>query len=389
MKNAVIVSAVRTPVGRLGGSLSGFRPEVLGGMIVREAVNRAKIDPEIIEELIFCSCENADLKCAARVVGLESGLPLHIPAYQIQRGCASSLTALWDGALMIKAGYADTIVAGGVESTSLAPYNMDRPKRAFEMAPMKWSTPVFSPPSFGNFPNGLTAEEIASRFGISREECDEFALESHRKGALAYQGGYFDDQLLTVEVPLKGGKSALFNRDEPLRDDSTMESLAKLTPSFVKNGVCTAGNSSPLTDGASCAVIMEQEKAEALGLDILAVFKDFADAGCEPKIMGEGPVHAVRKLLKKTGLTLDDIDLIELNEAFAAQSIHCVRSLEIDPEKLNVNGGAIALGHPFAATGVILVAKMVYELRRRNLKRGIVTFCIGGGMGVAALFERP
>jgi len=389
MKEAVIVSAVRMAVGRLGGSLSGFRPEYLGGLIIKEAVKRANIDPEIIDELIFCSCENADLKCAARVVGLEADLPLHVPAYQIQRGCGSSLTALWDGVLMIKAGFAETIVAGGVESTSLAPYNMERPKRAYDMQPMSWSVPVFSPQKWGNLSLGETAEEIAKRFGITREEVDEFSVESHRKGSLAYSNGYFDSQILPIEVPMKGGKTAVFNRDEPLRDDCNIESLAKLRPAFKKDGVCTAGNSSPLTDGASCAIVMEREKAESLGLDILAVFKDFADAGCDPQIMGEGPVHAVRKLLKKTGLTLDDIDLIELNEAFATQSIRCVRELGIDPNKLNVNGGAIALGHPFAATGTILVTKMVYELRRRNAKRGIVTFCIGGGIGVAGLFERP
>ena len=291
--------------------------------------------------------------------------------------------------MMIKAGFADTIVAGGVESTSLAPYLMERPKKAYDMAPMEWSIPMFSPPSFGNLTNGLTAEEIAKRFNITREECDEFSVESHRKGAIAYENRCFESQLMPVEVPLKGGNTLLFNRDEPLRDDCSMNMLSKLKPSFAKGGVCTAGNSSPLTDGASCAIVMERGKAESLGLDILAVFKDFADAGCEPQIMGEGPVHAVRKLLKKTDLTLDDIDLIELNEAFASQSIHCVRELGLDSEKLNVNGGAIALGHPFASTGTILVTKMVYEMRRRKAKRGIVTFCIGGGMGVAALFEKP
>ena len=389
MKEAVIVSSVRMPVGKLGGALSGFRPEYLGGLIVKEAVKRAGIDPEIIDELIFCSCENCDLKIAARVISLEADLPLHIPAYQIQRGCASSLTALWDGALMIKAGFAETIVAGGVESTSLAPYNMERPKRAYDMQPMSWSTPVFSPQKWGNLSLGQTAEEIAKRFGITREDVDEFSVESHRKGSAAYAAGYFEGQILPVEVPVKGGKTVLFNRDEPLRDDCSLESLSKLRPAFSKDGVCTAGNSSPLTDGASCAIIMEREKAESLGLDILATFKDFADAGCDPQIMGEGPVHAVRKLLKKTGLTLDDVDLIELNEAFATQSLRCVRELGIDPSKLNVNGGAIALGHPFAATGTILVTKMVYEMRRRNARRGIVTFCIGGGLGVAALFERP
>lgn len=390
MREAVIVSAVRMPVGRVGGSLAGFRAEKMGGMIVKEAIRRAGIDPEIIDELIFCSCENDDVKVMGRVVSLEAGLPLEIPSYQIQRGCASSLTALWDGVLMIKAGYADTIVAGGTESTSLAPYMMHKPTRAYSVAPMPWAEPIFSPREpFGNLPNGLTAEEIAKRFNISREECDEFSFESHSKGAAAYENGVFDSQILPVSIPLKGGGERIFDRDEPLRDDCTIQSLARLRPSFAKDGVCTAGNSSPLTDGASCAIVMERKKAEALGLDILAVFKDFADVGCEPQIMGEGPVHAVRKLLKKTGLSLNDIDLIELNEAFASQSIRCVRELGIDPAKLNVNGGAIALGHPFAATGTILVTKMVHEMRRRDAGRGIVTFCVGGGLGVAALFEAP
>jgi len=389
MKEAVIVSAVRMPVGKLGGSLSGFRPEYLGGLIVKEAVKRAGIDPEIIDEVIFCSCENSDVKIVSRVISLEADLPLHIPSYQIQRGCASSLTALWDGVMMIKTGFAETIVAGGVESTSLAPYLMERPKRAYDMQPMSWSVPVFSPQKWGNLTLGETAEEIARRFGITREDCDEFSLESHQKGAAAYRNGNFDSQILSVDVPGKGGKVSVFNRDEPLRDDCNIESLSKLRPAFKKDGIVTAGNSSPLTDGASCAIVMERGKAESLGLDIIAVFKDFADAGCDPQIMGEGPVHAVRKLMKKTGLSLADIDLIELNEAFASQSIRCVRELGIDKDKLNVNGGAIALGHPFAATGTILVTKMVHEMRRRNAKRGIVTFCVGGGLGAAALFERP
>ncbi len=190
-------------------------------------------------------------------------------------------------------------------------------------------------------------------------------------------------------MPLKGGKTMIFDRDEPLREDCTMESLAKLRPSFAPDGVCTAGNSSPLVDGASCVIVMEREKAESLGLDIMARVTNFADAGCEPAIMGEGPVHACRKLFKKTGLTWDDIDLIEMNEAFAAQSVHCIRQLDMPVEKLNVNGGAIALGHPFAATGTILVTKIVYEMRRTDAQRGIVTFCIGGGQGVAMLLEKP
>ena len=390
MREAVIVSAVRTAVGRVGGALATVRPEKLGAMVMKEAVKRAGIDPNILDEIIFCSCENDDMKIAARVISLEAELPLHIPAYSIQRGCASSLTALWDGVMMIQNGFADTVLAGGVESTTFAPYLMNKPSRAYQQMPMTWAEPIFSPKDkHGNLPNGLTAEEIAKRFDISREECDRFSVESHRKGAEAYRNHRFDSQILPVEVPLKGGKTMVFDRDEPLRDDCSFESLSKLRPSFARDGVCTPGNSSPLTDGASCVIVMERSKAEALGLDIIAKFSAFADAGCEPEIMGEGPVHACRKLFQKTGLTWDDIDLIELNEAFAAQSIRCIRELNIPLEKLNVNGGAIALGHPFAATGTILVTKMVHEMRRRDAKRGIVTFCIGGGLGVAALFEKP
>ncbi len=394
MKQAVIVSAVRLPVGRVGGALKSFRPEKMGGMIIREAVNRTGMDfdefANMIDEVIFCDCDNEDLKIAGRVVLLEAGLPYTIPAYQIQRGCASSLTAVWDATMMIKCGFAETIVCGGTESTTFAPYLMNKPTRAYSQMPMPWADPVFSPKEpYGNLANGPTAEEIARRFGITREDCDAFAVESHRKGSVAYQNHYFDSQILPVEIPQKNGTTVTFNRDEPLRDDCTMESLGKLRPSFQKDGVCTAGNSSPLVDGASCVIVMEKEKAKSLGLDILAEIEDFADAGCEPMIMGEGPVHACRKLFKKTGLTMDDIDLVELNEAFASQSIRCVRELGIPDDKVNVNGGAIALGHPFAATGTILVTKMVYEMRRRDANRGIVTFCVGGGLGAALLLKRP
>ena len=389
MKEAVIVSAVRLPVGRVGGALAKIRPEKLGGMVIREALKRGKVDPNMVDECIFCSCDNEDIKIAARVIALEGGLPISVPGYQIQRGCGSSLTAVWDAAMMIPTGFAETVVCGGAESTTFAPYLMNQPTRAYSQMPMPWCEPIFSPKEYGNLPNGPTADNIAKRFGITREDCDAFAVESHRKGAEAYRNHRFDEQILPVEVALKGGKTMTFDRDEPLRDDCSMESLAKLRPSFAPDGVCTAGNSSPLVDGASCVIVMEREKAESLGLDILAKVTNFADAGCEPSIMGEGPVHACRKLFKKTGLTWDDIDLIEMNEAFAAQSVHCVRELNMPVEKLNVNGGAIALGHPFAATGTILVTKMVYEMRRTDAQRGVVTFCIGGGQGVALLLEKP
>lgn len=389
MKEAVIVSAVRLPVGRVGGALAKFRPEKMGGMVIKEALKRGNVDPNMVDEVIFCSCDNEDLKIAARVIALEAGLPVSVPAYQIQRGCASSLTAVWDAAMMVQTGFHECIVCGGAESTTFAPYLMNKPTRAYSQAPMPWCTPIFSPKEYGNLPNGPTADNIAHRFNITREDCDAFAVDSHRKGAIAYQNHYFDSQILPVEVPLKGGKTMIFDRDEPLREDCSMESLAKLKPSFGPDGVCTAGNSSPLVDGASCVIVMEREKAESLGLKIMAVVENFADAGCEPAIMGEGPVHACRKLFEKTGLTWDDIDLIEMNEAFASQSVHCIRQLDMPVDKLNVNGGAIALGHPFAATGTILVTKILYEMERRQANRGLVTFCVGGGLGAAMLFKRP
>ena len=390
MKEVAIVSAVRLPVGKMGGALAGFRPEKLGAMVLREAVRRAGISDGSIDEVIFCCCDNEDLKISGRVVALEAGLPVHIPAYQVQRGCASSLTALWDGAMMIQTGYAETVVCGGCESTSMAPYLMNKPTRAYSVTPMSWCEPIFSPKEpYGNLPNGPTADEIARRYGITREQCDEYAAQSHRKGALAYENGYFDSQILPVEIPGKGGAVTCFDRDEPLRDDCTAAALAKLRPSFSKDGVSTPGNSSPLTDGASCVIIMERAKAESLGLDVIALLTGFADAGCDPRVMGEGPIFATRKLLAKTGLALGDFDLIEMNEAFAAQSVRCATELGMDPGRLNVNGGAIALGHPFASTGTILVTKLVYEMRRRDAKRGLVTFCVGGGLGVSAMFERP
>lgn len=390
MRQAAIISAVRLPVGRVGSVFSNIRAEKMGAMAMREAINRASIQDSEIDEVIFCSCENDDMKNVGRIVALEAGLPIEIPAYQVQRGCASSLTAMWDGVMMIRSGYANTVVCGGCESTSLSPYLLNKPKRAYSPAPMTWAEPIFSPKNpYGNLPNGLTAEEIANKYQISRERCDEFAVLSHKRAAEAYAKGYFEEQILPVPIPQKNGEVKQISRDEPMRENCTIENLSGLKPSFLKDGVCTAGNSSPLSDGASCIVMMEYELAKEKNLDILAVVTDYAAAGCDPRMMGEGPIYATQKLMKKTGMTIDDFDLIEINEAFAAQTIRCMDELQIPPEKLNVNGGAIALGHPFAATGTILVTKMVYEMKRRNAKHGLVSFCVGGGLGVSALLSRP
>ncbi|MFA6506127.1 MAG: thiolase family protein [Treponemataceae bacterium] len=388
MREAVIVSAARTPVGKVRGSLASVPAHKLGALVVKEAVRRAKIDPAEIEEVIFGNLMNHEVNNMARVVALEAGLPVEVPGVTLDRQCGTSLNSVAYAAMYIEAGYADVIVAGGVESDSRRPYILDKPTMAYQMMPPQFSEILLAPPQCGNMPMGITAENLAVKYKLTRQECDEFSLASHRKGAAAWESGYFADQIVPVTVDLGKGKTFTLDFDEPLRKDANMEALSKLQPAFKSDGIVTAGNSSPQSDGAGAVVVMERKKAEAMGAEILAVFKGFTAVGVDPSIMGIGPVPATRKLLKRAGLTIDQIDLIELNEAFAAQSIPCVRELGIDMNKLNVNGGAIALGHPLAGSGAILTTKLLYEMRRRDVRRGIVTFCCGGGQGVAALFER-
>ncbi len=388
MNEAVIVSAVRLPVGRVGGALSAIRPERLGGMVIREALKRGNVPDDMVDEVVFCSCDNEDLKVSGRVISLAAGLPIDVPAYQIQRGCSSSLTAVWDAVMMIRCGFKKCVVCGGAESTSFAPYLMNKPTRAYSQAPMSWAQPVFSPEEYGNLSNGQTADEIARVYNISREDCDRYSVWSHRKASNAYKNHWFDSQLLPVEVKTKTG-TRIFDRDEPLRDDCKLEDLARLKPSFAKDGTCTAGNSSPLSDGASCVIVMDKEYAIENGMNIMATVTDFADVGVNPRMMGEGPIYACKKLLAQNNYTWDDIDLIEMNEAFAPQCIRCIQGADMPIDKVNVNGGVIALGHPFAATGTILLTRLIYELQRRGEHRGIVTFCVGGGLGVALMAETP
>lgn len=387
MRQAVIVSAVRTAVGKHRGALSELPVEHYGSLVVREAVKRANINPCDVDELIFSNMSNTDITMHARLIALGAGLPIEVPAFAVERGCASSLTGLALAAMMIETGQADTLAVGGMESCSRTPYVMERPTMPYQPTPPKFVQKRSTPPEYENLTMGQTAERIAERFSITRTECDEFAMSSHQKANKAWAGGYFNSQIVPVEVT-HGKDKASFGRDEIFRADITLESLGRLRPVFSKDGVVTAGNSSPLSDGAAAMIVMEKEKATALGLEILATFKGFVSVGVEPQIMGIGPVFATQKLLAKMGMTLADIDLIELNEAFASQSLACIRQLNPDMEKYNVNGGAIALGHPFAATGAILVTKMVHELKRRNGGIGLISFCIGGGQGVAALLER-
>ena len=384
---AVIVSAVRTPVGRCRGALAAVGAPELGALVIAEAVRRAGLKGEEVEEVIFGNLGNNDSANLARVVTLQAGLPFTVPAITIDRQCSSGLNAIAMGALMIEAGEADILVAGGTESDSNRPHLMEKARVAYQVAPPQWLVRRTAPGAL-NVSMGTTAENLGRKYHITREECDAFALESHRKAAAAQAAGRFDAQMIPVTVPGKRGKTTVVDRDECVRPESTMETLGRLPTAFEPDGVCTAGNSSPMSDGAGAVVLMDRETAEKKGLEPLAVFRGFAVTGCDPSIMGVGPVEAIRKVLRKTGLTLEEMDLIELNEAFATQSIACIRELGLDMDKVNVNGGALALGHPLAGTGAILTAKLLYELKRRRARYGLVAFCMAGGQGGAAVFER-
>lgn len=386
-REAVIVSAVRTPVGRCRGALAAVDAPELGALVIAEAVRRAGLKGEEVEEVIFGNLGNNDSANLARVVTLQAGLPFTVPAITIDRQCSSGLNAIAIGALMIEAGEADILVAGGTESDSNRPHLMEKARVAYQVAPPQWLVRRTAPGAL-NVSMGTTAENLGRKYHITREECDAFALESHRKAAAAQAAGRFDEQMIPVTVPGKRGKTTVVDRDECVRPESTMETLGRLPTAFEPDGVCTAGNSSPMSDGAGAVVLMDRETAEKKGLEPLAVFRGFAVTGCDPSIMGIGPVEAIRKVLRKTGLTLEEMDLIELNEAFATQSIACIRELGLDMDKVNVNDGALALGHPLAGTGAILTAKLLYELKRRRARYGLVAFCMAGGQGGAAVFER-
>jgi acetyl-CoA acetyltransferase family protein len=389
-REAVIVSVVRTPVGKFRGGYTTLKPDKLAAIVIKEAIKRARIEPKTIDEVIFGNITALQYNNMARVASLEAGLPVEVPAITIDRQCGTSVNGLAYAAMFIESGYHDCLVVGGVNSDTHRVYIFEKPSQAFSMTPMKSiDFPVTSPKEFQETNMLVTAENLAKKYNISREEADEFAVWSHQKAAKAWEMGLFDEHTLQVEVEVGKGKTIVVNKDETLRPETSKEILAKLpVVSGVENGIVTAGNSSPYSDGASAMVVMEKRKAKELGLPILATFRGYAAAGVEPAIMGIGPVPATKKLLKQTGLTLDDIDLIELNEAFASQALSVVKELEIDREKLNVNGGAIALGHPLAATGGILVAKMISELNRRKKRFGLITFCCAGGQGVSILLER-
>ncbi|MGH9705750.1 MAG: thiolase family protein [Candidatus Acidiferrales bacterium] len=397
MREAVIVSSVRSAVGRAGkGTLRATRPDDLAAVVIGEVVARASgLDPKEIEDVILgCAMPEAEQGMnVARIAALRAGLPIEASAMTINRFCSSGLQAIAIGAERIMAGQGDIAVAGGTESMSMVPMGGNK------ISPNPWLMDHYPDAYLGM---GLTAENLAKKYGITREQSDAFSYASHQKALAAIASGKFKDEIVPVEVAYtvleasaNGSPSAKprtvklsFDTDEGPRADTSLEALAKLKPAFHAHGTVTAGNSSQMSDGAAAAVVMSAERARSLGLKPLARFVSFATAGCPPEEMGVGPVHAIPKALKIAGLTLDQIDVIELNEAFAAQALTVIQLAGLDPARVNVNGGAIALGHPLGCTGAKLTATILRELERRGARYGLVTMCVGGGMGAAGVFER-
>jgi acetyl-CoA C-acetyltransferase len=386
-RDAVIVSAVRTAIGKQGGALATVPAHVFGAEVIKEAMKRANVTADMVEDVILGNVLSGGGNIA-RLTALQTGLSMDLPGLTIDRQCGSGINAVILAAQAIRAGDGDIYIAGGVENMSRAPYLMDRPEKPYSATPPKFRKSQLSPEEIGNPPMGITAENLAEKYQIKREEQDEFSLKSQQKMARAMEEGRFDEQIVPINIPARKGAPVIFKEDEHPRPQTTKAALAKLSPAFREGGTVTAGNSSGLNDAASALVIMSREKAEQLGVQPLAVIKAHAIAGVDPNIMGIGPVPATQKVLEKSGLSIDEMDIIEINEAFAAQVIACDRELKMDPNIVNVNGGAIAHGHPLGATGAILFTKAVYELKRIGGRRALITACIGGGQGIAAIIEK-
>ncbi len=397
MRSAVIVDAVRTPIGRHGGALSGVRPDDLAAVVLRAIVQRNALDASAIDDVILGCANQAgeDNRNVARMAALLAGFPVDVPGQTVNRLCGSGLQAVISASQAIRSNEGDCIVAGGVESMSRAPWVMMKPFDAFpRVAPAmadstigwRFTNPLM--PAGWTISLGETAEEVASRYGITRKEQDEFALESQKRAAAAIAADRFRDEIVPVEVSDKRGSARKVDRDEHPRADASMEMLSAMKPAFRREGgTVTAGSSSGINDGASAALIMEEASARKLGMSLLARIVASASAGVSPEVMGIGPVPAARKALARAGLDIAQIDLVELNEAFASQAIACIRDLQIDPARVNVNGGAIALGHPLGASGARIVATLAHEMRRRKVRYGLAAMCIGVGQGIALILE--
>jgi acetyl-CoA C-acetyltransferase len=392
-REAYVVASARTPIGKLGGSLRDVPMDDLSSVVMQEVLRRAGVSGEQIDGVIMGNVISAGpFINIARVGLLKAGFPESVPGLTVNRVCASGLEAVNLAAQSIQAGHTDVMLAGGVENLTRSPYILEKFSQPYQRGPQtlmeSFGGPRSAPVSiYGDLTMGDTAENVAEKFEISREDQDAFALESQRRAIAAMDSGRFKEEIVPVPVPVKKGETVLFAEDEHPRRDVTLESLGKLRPAFRKNGSVTAGNSSGINDGAAAVLVMSEEKVKQYGVQPLGRIVHFACGGVDPRIMGIGPVVAVRKLLAETGLTIADIDLFELNEAFASQSLACIRELGLPMEKTNVNGGAIALGHPLGMSGARLLGAILYELRRRKQRYGIVSLCIGGGQGLATLVE--
>jgi acetyl-CoA C-acetyltransferase len=391
MKEVVIVSAARTAIGSFGGVFAGTTAVELGTIAAKEAVRRSNIDPADIDEVIIGNILSAGLgQNPARQTTIAAGLPVSVPAMTLNMLCGSGLRAVSLAAQIITANDADIILAGGMENMSRSPYILGNHRWSSRMGDHKLVDSMFRDgltDVFGNYHMGITAENIAERWNISREEQDKFAALSQQKTELAINAGKFKEEITPVTIPVGTGAPLVIENDEYPRSGVSIEQLAKLKPAFSKEGTVTAGNSSGINDGAAMVIVMSREKADKLNIKPMAVIKSWASAAIEPDIMGYGPVPATKKALKKAGLTVKDLDLVEANEAFASQSIAVARDLKLNPDIVNVNGGAIALGHPIGASGTRILVTLLYEMKRREVKNGLATLCIGGGMGTSIIVE--
>ena len=392
MRQVVIASAVRTPIGSFGGTLKNIPARRLGAICIEEAIKRAGIDPAAIDEVVMGNVLQAGLgQNVARQMAIDAGIPKEVPAFTLNKVCGSGLRAVSLAAQMIKAGDADIVIAGGAENMSASGYVMPSARWGARMGDVKMTDVMIKDgltDAFNDIHMGITAENVAEQWGITRQELDEFAAASQQKAVAAVKAGRFKEEIVPVSVPQKRGEPVIFDTDEYPRDGVTAEGISKLPPAFKKDGIVTAANSSGLNDCGAAVVVMSKEKAEKLGIEYLCEIKSYASAGVEPKIMGVGPVPASRNALDKAEMTIDDIDLIEANEAFAAQSVAVAKELGFDSDKLNVNGGAIALGHPIGASGCRILVTLIYEMIKRDSKTGLATLCIGGGQGTSMIVER-
>lgn len=392
MKDVVIVSAARTPIGRFGKSLQFVSAVTLGEVAIKEAVARAGIKPEQIDEVIFgCVLQAGQGQSVARLAAMGAGIPKEVPAFTVNKMCGSGLRCVSLAAQIIKAGDADIVVAGGTESMSMAPYLLPKARWGQRMGAGVVEDEMLKDgltDTFSGKHMGLTAENVAEQWGITREQMDDFSYNSQQKYKAAEEAGKFKDEIVPVEVPQWDGSKVVFDKDEHPTPQTAREVYDTLKPAFKSDGMVTALNASGINDGAAAVVVMSAEKAEELGIKPMAKIVSYASAGVDPSIMGIGPVPATKKALEKAGLEMKDMDLVEANEAFAAQSLAVAKDLEFDMDKVNVNGGAIALGHPIGASGCRILVSLMYEMEKRESKYGLATLCIGGGMGTAMVIER-